>query len=84
MTIETTLRAATLDDIPDIIRLFAQTVLTVCQGEYDNRQLQVWAKRGRDPLMWEQRIKNQYLVLAEIGCGLVGFVDPLLLFRLFS
>jgi len=75
MTIEITLRAATLQDIPDIIRLYAQTILTVCTADYDHRQLQMWAKRGRDPLRWEQRIKEHYFVVAEIGCGIVGFAS---------
>src|SRR5215217_1449391 len=73
MKFEATLRAAKPDDIPGIIRLYAQTVLTVCRAEYATEQLHVWARLGRDPLRWEQRISNQFFLVAESGRSLVGF-----------
>lgn len=70
-----TLRAANLADVPEIIRLYAQTVLTVCRADYDSAQLQSWARLGRDPIRWEQRITSQFFKVAEVGKCLAGFAS---------
>lgn len=75
MNIMVNLRAGTLVDIPEIIRLYAQTVLTVCTEDYDSDQLRTWARLGRDPLRWEHRLHSQFFRVAEIGNCLVGFAS---------
>ncbi|WP_129715146.1 GNAT family N-acetyltransferase [Pedobacter sp. SYP-B3415] len=70
---EVKLRAARNEDIPALIELYVQTVLTVCVNEYDGRQLELWAGLGKHAARWEERIAGQYFLVAEVKNSLGGF-----------
>lgn len=75
MNSDINIRAAALEDIPRIIQLYTQTVLTVCVNDYDSRQLAIWASLGSNEVRWQKRIAEQYFLVAEVGEEMVGFAS---------
>ncbi len=71
---KTNLRRAHLEDIPEIIQLFQQTILAVCE-EYDSNQRNVWAALGSDRLKWEERISQQHFLVAESNEQIQAFAS---------
>ncbi|MDU1890921.1 MAG: hypothetical protein E6767_09550 [Dysgonomonas sp.] len=59
------IRFTTPKDIPAIKELFRSTILSVNLKEYTPEQVGCWAARGEDVSVWEERINEQYFILAE-------------------
>lgn len=67
------IRFATKKDIPAIKELFRSTILSVNLKDYISKQVGCWAARGEDPNVWEERINEQYFILAEENNTILGF-----------
>ncbi|MBN9302821.1 MAG: GNAT family N-acetyltransferase [Dysgonomonas sp. 37-18] len=67
------IRFATKKDIPAIKELFRSTILSVNLKDYIPKQVGCWAARGEDPSVWEERINEQYFILAEENNTILGF-----------
>lgn len=59
------LRAASTNDIPEIIKMYKDTVRTVNAKDYTPAQIEVWAEGAENKARWESAINEQYFVLAE-------------------
>lgn len=66
-------RFATKKDIPAIKELFRSTILSVNLKDYTPEQLGCWAARGEEASVWEERINEQYFILAEENNTILGF-----------
>lgn len=67
------IRFATKKDIPAIKELFRSTILSVNLKDYPSEQVECWAARGEDASVWEERINEQYFILAEENNTILGF-----------
>lgn len=67
------IRFATKKDIPAIKELFGSTILSVNLKDYTSEQVECWAARGEDVSVWEERISEQYFILAEENNAILGF-----------
>ena len=67
------IRLATKKDIPAIKELFRSTILSVNLKDYPSEQVECWAARGEDASVWEERINEQYFILAEENNTILGF-----------
>ncbi|WP_299224853.1 GNAT family N-acetyltransferase [uncultured Psychroserpens sp.] len=67
------IRAATLEDIPEITTIFRDTIRAVNSRDYNEKQIAVWSSGADDIDKWEERIKKLYFIVAEIGDTIVGF-----------
>lgn len=67
------IRFATKKDIPAIKELFRSTILSVNLKDYAPEQVGCWAARGEDANVWEERINEQYFILAEENNTILGF-----------
>lgn len=67
------IRFATKKDIPAIKELFRSTILSVNLKDYTPEQVGCWAARGEDVSVWEERINEQYFILAEENNTILGF-----------
>ena len=67
------IRQATLDDLPEILNLFQETVRAVNSQHYSEQQIQVWSSSANDPKRWQDRIENIYFIVAEKNNSIVGF-----------
>ncbi len=69
------LRRYTQRDLQQVLRLFYDTVHTVCTGDYTEEQLRAWAPWPPDYDRWQRSLSAQYTIVAEQGGQLVGFGD---------
>lgn len=67
------IRFATKKDIPAIKELFRSTILSANLKDYTSEQVECWAARGEDVSVWEERISEQYFILAEENNAILGF-----------
>lgn len=70
---ELKIRQATLEDIPEITSVFRDTIRAINSKDYSEKQIQVWASGANDLAKWEDRIKNNYFIVAENEDRIVGF-----------
>ena len=69
-------RKANTDDIPALLDLFANTVREVNKAHYSESQLKAWIEKGVSaPKRWEDRIHEQYFMVAERDQRIVGFAS---------
>lgn len=67
------LRAASLNDLPEMKELYRGTIMEVCANDYDLEQCTVWASSAEKTERWNDLINNQYVVLAVKNNVIVGF-----------
>ena len=70
---ELKIRQATLEDIPEITSVFRDTIRAINSKDYSEKQIQVWASGANDLTKWEDRIINNYFIVAENEDRIVGF-----------
>ncbi len=69
-------RKATLADIPDLLTLFADSVQEVNKNLYTEPQIKAWIEKGiSNPKRWEDRVHEQYFLIAERDGRIVGFAS---------
>lgn len=69
------LRPYTPADLEGILRLFEQTVRSVCARDYTPAQIEAWVNLPMDRGAWNESLLSHDTVVAEIGGKLVGFGD---------
>jgi putative acetyltransferase len=62
-------------DIPQIARLYYETVHRVNARDYGPKQIQAWAPRVYPDAFWLQRFRRYRVLVAENGGAAVGFVE---------
>lgn len=68
-----TLRQAAATDLPEMRKLYADTINTVCANDYDEAQRKVWASTADKEERWESLIAEQLVLLAIAGDVIAGF-----------
>lgn len=63
------------NDTPALIRLFQETVHTVCRKDYSQEQLNAWAPEQIDEESWISRLAKSFTVVAEHSQQLAGFAN---------
>ena len=58
-----------------LVRLFYNTVHSVCLGDYTQEQVDAWADGTADPAVWEQSFLRHQTLVARIGGEIAGFAD---------
>lgn len=67
------IRQATLEDLPEITSIFRDTIRTVNNKHYSEKQIQVWSSGADDLDKWKERIEKFYFLVAEAKQQIVGF-----------
>lgn len=63
------------EDCPELLRLFYDTVHTVCARDYSKEQLSAWADGRPDSAEWERSLLEHTTLIAEYGGRISGFGD---------
>ena len=66
------------EDLPEILRLFHDTVHSICSGDYTAAQLDAWAPDSFDTDVqkrWHCTLTEHFTVIAEEGLVITGFGD---------
>jgi len=67
------IRIATESDIPNITKLFYETIQTVNKKDYSQEELDAWSSVYDDTNKWKQKINEQFFIVAKLNNDLVGF-----------
>ncbi|MDR1465907.1 MAG: GNAT family N-acetyltransferase [Oscillospiraceae bacterium] len=68
-----TVRAYHSEDLPAVAAVFYDAVHSVDKTEYTKPQLDAWAPEDMDVNGWDDRLSNQYTLVAEKDGVLAGF-----------
>ncbi|UHO39116.1 GNAT family N-acetyltransferase [Chryseobacterium capnotolerans] len=60
-------------DLPEMLQLFQDTIITICQEDYNIDQLNAWRSGTENQERWNNVIKQQFILIAEIKNKTVGF-----------
>lgn len=66
------------EDLPQVLRLFHDTVHSVCAGDYTAAQLDAWAPDVLDAAVqerWQHTLSEHFTVIAEDNSVITGFGD---------
>lgn len=67
------IRKGNLQDLPEMLLLFQDTITTVCKEDYDTLQLEAWKSGTENKERWLNVMKEQYILVAESENKMVGF-----------
>ena len=60
-------------DCPPLLKLFYDTVHTVCAGDYSPAQLDAWAPAKPDASAWDASLRSRTTLVTEGGGNIPGF-----------
>ena len=67
------LRRAVIEDLPEIRKVFVESINAICAKDYNSEQLNVWTAGIKNEERWLNKIKNQYFLVAEFDKRIAGF-----------
>ncbi|NMA74347.1 MAG: GNAT family N-acetyltransferase [Bacteroidales bacterium] len=71
-----TIRSATLSDIPELKKLYTDTVMSVNLKDYSIEEVEDWASCGDDRMQWHRLFSEQHFFVAENERSeIVGFAS---------
>jgi putative acetyltransferase len=62
-------------DVPAVAALFTETVRSINARDYGPEQLEAWAPRPPDVVVWERSLSGRTAVVAEVDGEVAGFGD---------
>lgn len=66
-------RTATNSDLPEMQKLYVETIQNVCKNDYNKEQIQVWSSGVENTERWLEVIHSQFVLLAIIDNKIAGF-----------
>ena len=70
---KTILRKGQLTDLTELKQLFADTVTTICNADYNKQQIEVWTSGIDKKQRWEDIMTKQIVLVAQHTDKIVGF-----------
>lgn len=69
------IRHARLNDLSAMQKLFVGTIENICCKDYSPEQIKVWTSSIENVKRWNDKMMNQYFLIAEIGNKIVGYAS---------
>lgn len=69
------IRPATVNDLPEMQRMFVDTISALCKDDYSPEQINVWTNSIEDTQRWVDKLTSQYFLIAELDNKIVGFAS---------
>lgn len=66
-------RVARISDLPEMQKLYIETIQAVCKNDYNKEQLKVWSLGVENTERWLEVIHSQFVLLAIIDNKITGF-----------
>jgi len=67
------LRIALASDLPDLQKIYVETIEEICSRDYDQAQVDVWKSTVENTGRWHAMMNEQLVVVAEKNNKIVGF-----------
>lgn len=69
------IRHAKQADLPEMKKLFVETIETVCRNDYSPEQIAAWTSSIENTKRWTDKLMRQYFLIAETGNKIVGYTS---------
>lgn len=66
-------RTAVFSDLEEMKQLYADTIQCVCNSDYNEEEREEWSSSVNQTDRWNEMIKKQYVLIAEINSQIAGF-----------
>jgi len=67
------IRKATISDLPEMQKLYVETIQSVCKNDYNPQQIEAWTYGIKNKERWIEVIEKQFVLLAIIENQIAGF-----------
>jgi len=67
------LRIAIDSDLPDLQKIYVETIEEICIQDYNQQQVDVWKSTVENTARWTAVMNNQLVIVAERNNKIVGF-----------
>lgn len=67
------IRKANIHDLPEMQKLFEETITEVCRKDYTPEQLEAWKSGAENEERWQKVIREQMVFIAESEGMITGF-----------
>lgn len=67
------IRKGNMEDLPEMLHLFQDTITTICKNDYTQEQLEVWSSGARNEARWLEVMRNQFVLVAQFNQQIAGF-----------
>ena len=74
MNINFTIRQGIISDLPELKKLFVETIIAICAADYNQQQIDVWISSVENNQRWLELIANQFVLVAQFEKQIVGFI----------
>lgn len=69
------IRFAKLSDLPEMQKMFVDTISTICKDDYSPEQIKVWTSSIENTQRWTDKLTSQYFLVAELDNKIVGYAS---------
>lgn len=73
MKLQINIRYGKKQDLPEMQKLFVETIRAVCAKDYDEFQINVWISGANNSQRWIDIMNQQLVFIAELNEKIVGF-----------
>lgn len=67
------LRIALVSDLPDLQKIYVETIEEICSLDYNQAQIDVWKSTVENTARWKIVMEEQLVIVAERNNKIVGF-----------
>ena len=67
------IRKAEIDDLPELKKLFSDTIIATCKTDYTINERKVWSSAIAKNEKWLKSLKEEFFIIAESGSKIIGF-----------
>ena len=67
------LRFALVSDLPEMQKLYAETIQAICIDDYNQQQIDVWKATAQNAERWRNVVHEQLAIVAEKNRKVIGF-----------
>lgn len=67
------IRKGNLQDLPEMLLLFQDTIIAICSQDYNTAQLEAWKSGSENKERWQNVMNEQDVFIAESENKIVGF-----------
>lgn len=67
------IRKGNRSDLPEMRRIFTDTIASVCKNDYNSDQLNAWKSGADNEERWIQVMDSQFVIVAKVNGQMAGF-----------
>jgi putative acetyltransferase len=67
------IREGNIQDLQELQKLFVDTVKEICKADYNTEQISVWISSIENKERWQEKLKTQFVLVAEENGKIAGF-----------